>query len=91
MARDAGRLSLLLLLAPFLLWIVLLIVLPQLGMVAISFREKLGPGEYALGLANYAAFIGEPIYWNTLLRTAVMETVSPCRPTSSEMSSSARV
>ena len=72
MARDAGRLSLFLLMAPFLLWIGLLIVLPQLGMVGISFREKLGPGEYAVGVANYAAFFGEPIYWNTLLRTAVM-------------------
>lgn len=72
MTRDAGRLSLILLLAPFLLWIGLLIVLPQLGMVGISFREKLGPGEYDVGLANYAAFFGEPIYWNTLLRTAVM-------------------
>ena len=47
MARDAGKLSLFLLMAPFLLWILLLIVLPQLGMVSISFREKLGPGEYA--------------------------------------------
>jgi spermidine/putrescine transport system permease protein len=71
-ARDAGKLSLFLLMAPFLLWIVLLIVLPQLGMVSISFREKLGPADYTLGLANYATFFGEPIYWNTLIRTAVM-------------------
>jgi spermidine/putrescine transport system permease protein len=71
-ARDLRRLSLILLLMPFFLWILLLIVLPQLGMVFISFREKLGPGEYTLGLANYAAFFGEPIYWNTLLRTAVI-------------------
>ena len=72
MARDAGKLSLILLMTPFLLWIGLLIVLPQLGMVGISFREKLGPGDYTVGLSNYAAFFGEPIYWNTLLRTAVM-------------------
>jgi len=71
-ARDAGKLSLILLLAPFVLWIGLLIVLPQLGMVSISFREKLGPAEYTVGLANYATFFGEPIYWNTLIRTAVM-------------------
>ena len=32
-----------LLLAPFALWIVLLIVLPQLGMLAISLREKVAP------------------------------------------------
>lgn len=72
MARDAGRLSLLLLMAPFLLWILLLIVLPQLGMIGISFREKLGPGDYAIGPGNYTAFFGEPIYWRTLLRTATM-------------------
>lgn len=70
--RDAGKLSLFLLMAPFLLWIGLLVVLPQLGMAGISFREKLGPGEYVAGLANYQAFFGEPIYWRTLLRTAVM-------------------
>ena len=70
--RDTGRLSLFLLLAPFLLWILLLIVLPQLGMGLISFREKLGPGEYAFGLGNYGEFFGEPIYWRTLLRTATM-------------------
>ena len=40
--QDAGRLSLILLLTPFLLWIVLLIVLPHLGIVALSLREKLG-------------------------------------------------
>jgi spermidine/putrescine transport system permease protein len=75
MARDAGKLSLILLMAPFFLWIVLLIVLPQVGMVSISLREKLGPGEYAFGFANYWTFFGEPIYWNTLLRTAVMSVV----------------
>jgi spermidine/putrescine transport system permease protein len=72
MARDAGRLSLILLMAPFVLWIVLLIVLPQIGMVGISFREKLGPGEFTIGPANYAAFFGEPIYRNTLIRTAAI-------------------
>lgn len=75
MGRSAGGLSLFLLMAPFLLWIILLILLPQLGMLAISFREKLGPGSYAFGLGNYAAFLGEPIYLNTLLRTAVMSVI----------------
>ena len=69
---DARRLSLILLFAPFLLWIGLLIVLPQLGIVGVSLREKVGPGEYVAGFRNYADFLAEPIYWNTLLRTAVM-------------------
>jgi spermidine/putrescine transport system permease protein len=72
LARDARRLSLILLLTPFLLWIVLLILLPQLGITFLSFREKLGPREYGFGFGNYADFLSEPIYWNTLLRTATM-------------------
>ena len=73
MARsDAGKLSLILLFAPFALWIVLLIALPQLGVGYISIREKIGPGEYRFGPANYIEFLREPIYWNTLLRTAWM-------------------
>ena len=69
---DAGKLSLILLMAPFALWIGLLILLPQLGIGYVSLREKVGPGEYTMGLGNYADFLAEPIYWNTLLRTAWM-------------------
>ncbi|MDT0682965.1 ABC transporter permease [Roseicyclus sp. F158] len=72
MGRDAGRLSLILLFAPFALWIGLLIVLPQLGIGYVSLREKVGIAEYEIGLGNYADFFGEPIYRNTLLRTAWM-------------------
>lgn len=72
MSRDAGRLSLILLFAPFALWIGLLIVLPQIGIGYVSLREKVGVNRYEFGLGNYAAFIGEPIYRNTLLRTAWM-------------------
>lgn len=69
--KDAQKLSLILLLTPFLLWIGLLIILPQLGIVALSLREKIGPGAYTYSFANYIDFFNEPIYWNTLLRTAV--------------------
>ncbi len=69
-SSDARRLSLFLLLTPFLLWIVLLILLPQLGITYLSFREKLGPRDYTFGVGNYVDFLNEPIYWNTLLRTA---------------------
>lgn len=73
MARtDTGKLSLILLFTPFALWIALLIILPQLGIGYLSLREKLGPGEYTFGFSNYVAFLSEPIYWNTLLRTAWM-------------------
>lgn len=72
MGRDAGRLSLILLFAPFALWIGLLIVLPQLGIGYVSLREKVGVNQYDFGLGNYANFFDEPIYRNTLLRTAWM-------------------
>ena len=69
---DASKLSLILLLTPFALWLLLLIILPQAGILYVSLREKIGPGEYTFGLRNYMDFLGEPIYWNTLLRTAWM-------------------
>ncbi|MEO3417027.1 ABC transporter permease [Roseovarius sp. CAU 1744] len=72
MRSDAGKLSLILLMAPFALWILLLIVLPQLGIGYVSLREKIGPGQFTFGFGNYMDFLGEPIYWNTLLRTAWM-------------------
>jgi len=70
MGRSADRLSLILLFTPFALWIGLLIVLPQLGIGYVSLREKVGVNEFSFGLGNYAAFFEEPIYRNTLLRTA---------------------
>lgn len=70
--RDIKRLSLILLFAPFALWILLLIVLPHLGMFYISLREKVAPRTYEFGLENYINFFAEPIYWNTLIRTGSM-------------------
>ncbi len=72
MQSDIRRLSLILLFAPFALWISLLIILPHLGMVVLSLREKVAPRVYEFGLGNYIDFIQEPIYWNTLLRTGSM-------------------
>ena len=62
-------LSLFLLFAPFALWILLLIILPHLGMVYMSLREKVAPRVYEFGFGNYIDFFKEPIYWNTLIRT----------------------
>ena len=72
MQKDIRRLSLILLFAPFALWIFLLIILPHVGMVILSLREKVAPRVYEYGLSNYIDFINEPIYWNTLLRTGSM-------------------
>ncbi|OWU79119.1 ABC transporter permease [Phaeobacter sp. 22II1-1F12B] len=72
MRSDTGKLSLILLMTPFALWIVLLIILPQAGIGYVSLQEKVGPRQYEFGFKNYMDFLGEPIYWNTLLRTAWM-------------------
>lgn len=72
MQSDIKRLSLILLFAPFALWIFLLIIVPHAGMVVLSLREKIAPRVYEYGFGNYIDFINEPIYWNTLLRTGSM-------------------
>ena len=72
MQSDIKRFSLFLLFAPFALWITLLIILPHIGMVTLSLREKVAPRVYEYGFGNYIDFIQEPIYWNTLLRTGTM-------------------
>lgn len=69
---NAGKLSLILLLAPFCMWIGLLIILPQLGIGYVSLREKVGINEFEYGFRNYVDFITEPVYRNTLFRTAWM-------------------
>lgn len=77
MQRDAyngntKKLTLFLLFAPFAMWIVLLIVLPHIGMLVLSLKEKVAPRVYEYGFDNYINFLMEPIYWNTLLRTGSM-------------------
>ena len=70
--KDVKRLSLILLFTPFTLWILLLIILPHIGMVVLSLKEKVAPRVYEYGFGNYIEFLNEPIYWNTLLRTGSM-------------------
>lgn len=70
--RDIRRLTFLLLLAPFLLWIFLLIVVPHIDMFLLSIREKIAPRVYETGFANYVDFFSEPVYIRTLFRTVVM-------------------
>ena len=53
-------------LAPVLCWLVLLILLPHLDLLLLSFRDGEG-----WSLENYRTFFIEPIYWLTFLRTAV--------------------
>ncbi len=66
----AGRLTLYIFLAPVLLWLILLIVLPHLDLFFISLQAENDMGDMVWSLSNYAAFFTEKIYWLTFLRTA---------------------
>lgn len=63
---------LLLLLAPALIWLVGLIVLPHVDLAMLSLRERIAPRQYQPSMAQYRTFIEEPLYWHTFVRTAVM-------------------
>ena len=65
------RWGLLLFLAPVFLWLVLLIVLPHIDLLIMSFRVESGYGDSSWSLYNYRQFFEEPIYWFTFVRTAV--------------------
>ena len=65
------RWGLLLFLAPVILWLVLLIVLPHIDLLIMSFRVESGFGDSSWSLYNYRQFFEEPIYWRTFVRTAV--------------------
>ena len=76
MNSSHARLSLILLLSPFILWLGLLVIVPHVDMFFLSIREKIAPRTYQTGFANYAEFFTEPLYWNTLARTAFMSIFS---------------
>ena len=71
-----SRLLLGLLLAPALLWLVGLIVLPHLELGVLSLRARIAPRVYEPSLAQYRTFFEEPLYWHTFVRTAVMSVLA---------------
>jgi len=73
---SAKRLALLLLLAPALLWLVGLIVLPHVELALLSLRARVAPRVFEWSLAQYRTFFEEPLYWHTFVRTAVMSIVA---------------
>jgi spermidine/putrescine transport system permease protein len=74
--RSNARLGFILLLAPLLLWLSLLIIIPHIDMLLVSLRERVGVGKYQFSLANYQTFIEEPLYIWTFFRTAVMSVLA---------------
>ena len=67
-----AKLILLLLLAPAVIWLLGLVVLPHIDLALLSLRERIAPRQYQFSLAQYRTFIEEPLYWHTFVRTAVM-------------------
>ena len=68
--RPRAGLGLLLLIAPALVWLAGLIVLPHLELAVLSLRARVAPRVYELSLAQYRTFVEEPLYWRTFVRTA---------------------
>jgi spermidine/putrescine transport system permease protein len=74
--RWQHRLSLGLLLAPALLWLGALILLPHVDLAILSFRARVGPRSYEPSLAQYRTFFLEPLYWHVFIRTAVISLIA---------------
>ena len=74
--RPFARLLLLLLLAPALLWLLGLIVMPHVELAVLSLRARVAPRVYEVSLAQYATFIEEPLYWHTFVRTATLSIIA---------------
>jgi len=69
--KKKYRWALLFFLTPVMLWLVLLIVLPQIDLLIMSFRTENDAGKMVWSIVNYLNFFDEPIYWLTFVRTAI--------------------
>jgi spermidine/putrescine transport system permease protein len=56
---------------PVVLWLFLLIVLPHIDLLLMSFRTEDDSGKLLWSFSNYMLFFKEPIYWLTFVRTAI--------------------
>lgn len=62
--------------APVLMWLILLIVLPHLDLLTMSFRGENDYGDIVWTFNNYKNFFTEPIYWFTFVRTAMYAVIT---------------
>jgi spermidine/putrescine transport system permease protein len=69
--RTRFTLPFLIFVTPVLLWLFLLIVLPHIDLLLMSFRTEDDSGAKLWTIANYLNFFDEPVYWGTFMRTAV--------------------
>ncbi|HEY3786938.1 MAG TPA: ABC transporter permease [Steroidobacteraceae bacterium] len=70
------RFVLTVLLAPAVLWLLALIVLPHVQLALLSLRERIAPHVYAPSVAQYRTFFTEPLYWEVFVRTAILSAVA---------------
>ncbi len=69
--KNQKRWTLFFFLTPVILWLFLMIVLPHIDLLRMSFLIENDAGEMVWSLSNYISFFEEPIYWLTFVRTAV--------------------
>jgi spermidine/putrescine transport system permease protein len=69
--RNGKKWALFFFLAPVVLWLFLLIVLPHIDLLIMSFRYEDFNGQVSWSFKNYLNFFKEPIYWLTFVRTAI--------------------
>ena len=69
--KNQTRWALWFFLTPVLLWLVLMITLPQIDLLTMSFRIENDEGRMVWSVANYLEFFQEPVYWMTFVRTAL--------------------
>jgi spermidine/putrescine transport system permease protein len=70
------RLILTWLLAPALLWLALLIVLPHVELAMLALRRRLAPHVYEPSLLQFKTFFTEPLYWHVFVRTAFISALA---------------
>lgn len=76
--KNQKRWTLFFFLTPVVLWLFLMIVLPHIDLLIMSFRMENDAGEMVWSLSNYISFFEEPIYWLTFVRTAVYAILVTC-------------
>jgi spermidine/putrescine transport system permease protein len=70
------RLILTWLLAPALLWLVFLIVLPHVELAILALRRRIAPHVFEPSLLQFKTFFTEPLYWQVFVRTAIISALA---------------
>ncbi len=68
---SRGKLGLIIFLLPVLIWLLVLIVLPQIELLVMSLQGEDDLGNPVWTLVNYSNFFTDKIYWLTFTRTAL--------------------